>query len=69
MAASLVAPIKILLDTPSKWSLGSWNMLSLKFVSDSDISVEGLISSPKINRSLRNNLLQGWKLAIRKTLA
>ena len=24
---------------------------------------------PKLNKSLRNNLLQGWKLAIRKTLA
>ncbi len=32
------------------------NMLSLKFVSDSDISVEGLISSPKINRSNRANI-------------
>ena len=27
------------------------------------------VFSPKINKSLRNNLLQGWKLAIRKTLA
>ena len=25
--------------------------------------------SPKLNKSLRNNLLQGWKQAIRKTLA
>jgi glycerol kinase len=27
------------------------------------------VFSPKINKSLRNNLLQGWKVAIRKTLA
>ena len=27
------------------------------------------VFSPKLNKSLRNNLLQGWKLAIRKTLA
>jgi len=27
------------------------------------------IFSPKLNKSLRNNLLQGWKQAIRKTLA
>ena len=27
------------------------------------------VFSPKINKSKRNNLLQGWKLAIRKTLA
>jgi len=27
------------------------------------------VFSPKLNNSLRNNLLQGWKLAIRKTLA
>ena len=27
------------------------------------------VFSPKLNKSLRNNLLQGWKIAIRKTLA
>ena len=27
------------------------------------------VFSPKLNKSMRNNLLQGWKLAIRKTLA
>jgi len=27
------------------------------------------VFSPKLNKSLRNNLLQGWKVAIRKTLA
>ena len=27
------------------------------------------IFNPKLNKSLRNNLLQGWKQAIRKTLA
>ena len=27
------------------------------------------VFSPKLNKSLRNNLLQGWKQAIRKTLA
>jgi len=27
------------------------------------------VFSPKLNNSMRNNLLQGWKLAIRKTLA
>ena len=27
------------------------------------------VFSPKLNKSARNNLLQGWKLAIRKTLA
>ena len=27
------------------------------------------VFSPKLNKSKRNNLLQGWKLAIRKTLA
>ena len=27
------------------------------------------VFSPKINKSLKNNLLQGWKVAIRKTLA
>jgi DNA mismatch repair protein MutL len=32
------------------------NMLSLKWTSDSDISVGGLISSPKINRSNRANI-------------
>jgi glycerol kinase len=30
---------------------------------------KGRVFSPKINKSLRNNLLQGWKVAIRKTLA
>ena len=30
---------------------------------------KGRIFYPKLNKSLRNNLLQGWKLAIRKTLA
>jgi glycerol kinase len=27
------------------------------------------VFSPKLKKSLRNKLLQGWKLAIRKTLA
>ncbi len=27
------------------------------------------VLAPKVNKSMRNNLLQGWKLAIRKTLA
>ena len=27
------------------------------------------VFSPKLNKSMRNNLLQGWKIAIRKTLA
>jgi glycerol kinase len=27
------------------------------------------VFSPKIDKSLRNKLLQGWKLAIKKTLA
>ncbi len=27
------------------------------------------VFSPKLNKTLRNNLLQGWKIAIRKTLA
>jgi len=27
------------------------------------------IFTPKINKKLRNNLLQGWQQAIRKTLA
>ena len=27
------------------------------------------VFTPKLNKSLRNNLLQGWRQAIRKTLA
>ena len=40
----------------------SLNEIKLKWKKDR-------VFSPKLNNSLRNNLLQGWKLAIRKTLA
>ena len=40
----------------------SLNEIKLKWKKDR-------VFSPKLNKSMRNNLLQGWKLAIRKTLA
>jgi len=40
----------------------SLNEIKLKWKKDK-------VFSPKLNKSMRNNLLQGWKLAIRKTLA
>ena len=40
----------------------SLNEIKLKWKKDR-------VFSPKLNKSKRNNLLQGWKLAIRKTLA
>ena len=40
----------------------SLNEIKLKWKKDK-------VFSPKLNKSMRNNLLKGWKLAIRKTLA
>ena len=40
----------------------SLNEIKLKWKKDK-------VFSPKLIKSMRNNLLQGWKLAIRKTLA
>ncbi len=43
-----------------------------KFKSLNEIQIKwkkDRVFSPKLNKSLRNNLLQGWKQAIRKTLA